>query len=487
LVVLLLIELALRIRFPWDLMLRCESSFMTTMLKLHNGQPLFGPIADANNSVASPALSYVTFAVLRPLGLDLDIRWCRLVTILAGMAAAACAASTITRLSTAERDRYGFAFAFGVAMLLIFKNFTADVPHPDNWLALHAVATLLLCGRALAKRSPALATAALMFASAGALIGLEAAPAPLGALAAVLLGNRWEWKTTMVLIVVTLVSWSAALSILLVPSDSRWVVFNLSLGRGFDVTSLWLLAYEFARGHYLILASLAIPCFVDLVARREPACRRFILIWCCVGLAEILPAVPAYLIKMVPADGLAVTALWLFLVVWACVWSAAPRDEVGTTFGVLRLTATVLLLLALVPVRFPPAQSAYEYGERLDRAVAADVRAGKRVLLARGTSPLIRAGVTSVPLDRADTVSLLWLSGSGGRLAATNERFQHHAYDRIYDIGDGYGLAAAMRAAYQPVDHWPAPDFFARNVGRPWGYVFGFDDGMQDVVVLEPR
>src|ERR1043166_8416411 len=64
----------LRLQFPWDLFVWAESPFMTNMLKLDLGRPLFGPPADGNSFVYSPGLEYVTFAVLKPLGLQLDIR-----------------------------------------------------------------------------------------------------------------------------------------------------------------------------------------------------------------------------------------------------------------------------------------------------------------------------------------------------------------------------------------------------------------------------
>src|SRR5438128_10881654 len=92
LLVTLLFELSRRIVFPWDFLIRFESGFMTDMLKLHNGKPLFAPPTDLSNTVYAPAQEVLTYALLRPFGLDLDIRWCRLVSVTAGFGAAAAAA-----------------------------------------------------------------------------------------------------------------------------------------------------------------------------------------------------------------------------------------------------------------------------------------------------------------------------------------------------------------------------------------------------------
>ena len=53
----LLVQLALRLVFPWDLFVWAESPFMTNMLKLCNGVPLYTTPADANSFVDAPASS----------------------------------------------------------------------------------------------------------------------------------------------------------------------------------------------------------------------------------------------------------------------------------------------------------------------------------------------------------------------------------------------------------------------------------------------
>src|SRR5258708_8231196 len=65
-VLVLAVETALRVVFPWDMYLWSESPFMTNMLKLHNHQPVYTAPADGNSFVYSPGLEYLTFAVLNP-------------------------------------------------------------------------------------------------------------------------------------------------------------------------------------------------------------------------------------------------------------------------------------------------------------------------------------------------------------------------------------------------------------------------------------
>ncbi len=114
---------------------------MTNMLKLHLGQPLFGPPADGNSLVYSPGLEYPTFALLKPLGLDLDIRYCRLVTVDIGVLAGVVAGLALRRVfaRVAPENRFPrFAWLGGaLAVLVIFKNFVSDVPHRDNLVILH--------------------------------------------------------------------------------------------------------------------------------------------------------------------------------------------------------------------------------------------------------------------------------------------------------------------------------------------------------------
>ena len=58
---------------------------MTNMLKLDQHQPIFTSPADANSFIYSPGLEYICLVLLKPLGLHLDIRFCRAVNVGLGL------------------------------------------------------------------------------------------------------------------------------------------------------------------------------------------------------------------------------------------------------------------------------------------------------------------------------------------------------------------------------------------------------------------
>src|SRR3989442_1746589 len=149
LVLALIVELALRIGFPCDFYLWSESPFMTDMLKLTNHLPLYTDPHDVNSFVYAPGLQFLTYAMLAPFGLALDVRFCRVMNILVGFGVAACAVALALRIAdgmTRGIRRGAFAVTtFCITTLLVFSDFTAAVPHPDSLQMLHATATLLLC------------------------------------------------------------------------------------------------------------------------------------------------------------------------------------------------------------------------------------------------------------------------------------------------------------------------------------------------------
>src|SRR5687767_11444806 len=87
-----------RATFPWDLFVWPERPFTTQMLKLELGHTLCGPPADGNSFVYSPGLEYLTLALIKPLGLHLDIRFCRLVTVAIGVVAGGLAGLALHRV-----------------------------------------------------------------------------------------------------------------------------------------------------------------------------------------------------------------------------------------------------------------------------------------------------------------------------------------------------------------------------------------------------
>jgi len=179
----LAVETVLRIVFPWDMYLWSESPFMTNMLKLHNHQPVYSTPADGNSFVYSPGLEYLTFALLKPFGLELDIRFCRLVSTLLGVMAAGFGALAVRRLAgstiAAARTRIFFIATWCVIWLVLSKNFLADITHPDNIHMFHATLIFWLCLSALETKRFGLAVLTIVpFLSGSARTQAGGPPAP---------------------------------------------------------------------------------------------------------------------------------------------------------------------------------------------------------------------------------------------------------------------------------------------------------------------
>src|SRR5262249_9618328 len=124
-------EIAARVAFPWDYYIWSESPFLTNMWKLSRGLPLFGEVKQASSYVYSPGLEYRVYAVLRPLSLHLDLRACRVVNVVVGLGAAYAASRATRSLANDDAPRARL-FTFLAFTLLLQKNFTFDVCHPDN-------------------------------------------------------------------------------------------------------------------------------------------------------------------------------------------------------------------------------------------------------------------------------------------------------------------------------------------------------------------
>src|SRR5439155_18330430 len=127
----------------------------------------------------------------------------------------------------------------------------------------------------------------------------------------------------------------------------------------------------------------------------------------------------------------------------------------------LRYAVVLALILSLFPVKLPPTAAMYDYGEQLDRAIRDDVSAGRSVLLAHGTMPLIHAGTTAVPLDRANSALEMITAGRMDVLKPMIGRFQDRAYDRIYLNSPWYdGIVLMIAQQYREVATIPGDPSF---------------------------
>jgi hypothetical protein len=325
----LAVTTTLRIRFPWDLFSWPESPFMTNMLKLDRSQPLFSAPAAANSFVYSPGLEYLTFVLLKPLGAHLDIRYCRLCNVLIGLAAAAVAGLFIRRalLTLTPNFRSGRFAMLGaaVAVLVIFRNFTADATHPDNLVMAHTAGLFLLTLAALQNGSLGFALATMLFAALGVfakqiLLGAFAGPAlvffrfgPWGKRKAVLLGALGALAS------------AAALASLWRQPLARFFTFEVLSHQGLNPFQLYWMAMDSLQGERAILWFLGLM-GVSLLWAAGPVGRKFVLLWLALGAGSVWPNAFSYLKQMGTWNNLIIFQLWLLLLVWPAVgvWLNQP-------------------------------------------------------------------------------------------------------------------------------------------------------------------
>jgi hypothetical protein len=492
LVLVLLVELALRLVFPWDLFVWAESPFMTNMLKLHNGVPLYTTPADANSFVYSPGLEYLTWALLRPLGLHLDIRFCRLVSVAVGLLAAWLAARSAVRIALAPGGRAvparaEWVFA-GVFTLVVFKNLTADVPHPDNLHMLHFAATFLLGVEALRTRSAHWALAAALLAGLAPLTKQVAVAGPVGLLGAFLLAGRLRGRTLALCTGVGAAAWVASLALLLVPEYASFYSFEL-LSLHPVGPKLFELSSDILLVPHRLLLWVGGVCGVWWYWRPDPALRPYLLLWLGLGLTEVLPGLAGYFKAMGTWNNLGIIDLWLavgLVPLLARAFGEAEKvdgpgtpDRIGRRAGVL---FGAVLLLALLPTRMPPDPALRSYCEQLEQLVGQDLEGGRSVLVAHGAMFGIRNGARDVPLDRANSLVELWVGGQGHR-AHTARRLAEAHYDRIYLNSRWYGQAVerARKDHYRVVGRIPEAPL------RYDGFLYGFQQLANEVLILEPK
>jgi hypothetical protein len=428
----MLYELARRVVFPWDYYIWSESPFLTNLLKISNGQSLFGDPRDVNAYVYAPGPEYVTYALLRPLSLQLDVRACRVVSVLVGLGAAYLG-SRGSRLAL-------LAFA-----LVLFKNFTFDVCHPDNFYAAHAGATFVLCALASSRESFRLALAAVVVAALGVLAKQSAALSCAGVLTALLVlhGRAWGLRRSLALGATAAAVLGAALALLLHDARARFFLFELVNDRPLELfRARWLVNDVVFVPHRAILVAAAAVVWMRGGDRAERAA------WLALG-AEVAPSLLAYFKTTGTWNNLGIVDYWLALLVIPSLWRLV---DVRAAAG----GALLLLLVAAFPTKLAPSPGQYAYGRALDERLGADLAAGRRVLLPHGTMPLLRAGSRDVPLDRAATSNELTLAGKSA-LGGTRARIEEQHYDRIYLVVPAYpkDVLDAIEATYRETERLP--------------------------------
>jgi hypothetical protein len=466
---LMLYQLARRIVFPWDYYMWSESPLLTDLLKLSNGQPLYNDPADVNAYDYTPGLEYLTYALLRPFSLQLDVRACRVVCVAAGFGAAYFASRASSR-----SKRYT-CFAFLVFALILFQNFTFDVCHPDNLYAAHVGATFLLCVLATSRASYRLALAAVAISALGVFAKQTAALSCVGVIAMLLVrhGRAWGLEKSLALAATGAAFFTGALALLLRDAQARFYLFDLVNDRQlqlFRAKDVWHdVAYFPHRALLVVCAALA------LTRRDAPAERAA---WLALGTAT-LPAFVSLLKANATWNNLGVVDYWLALLVVPATWRM-----LGARGGAVAAGALFLLLVFVAPTKEAPSPGLYAYGRTLDERLRADLAAGRRVLLPHGMMPLLRAGSREVPLDRAATSVEFALAGRSA-LAGTRARIEARYYDRIYCVVPAYprDVLDAIEASYREVERLPGDE--TRRAGDE--YTAGYQGFVHDPVRVMDR
>jgi hypothetical protein len=450
-IIVLAAQAAARISFPWDVYLWSESPFLTNLLKLDHHLPIFGPPADANSFVYAPGLEYICYAILKPFGLELDIRFCRIISVAFGVLAAACGAwlaGKAARPADHRVSRTEFFVGLGVILLVSSRSMTWDICHPDNLHAFHALSLFCLCFAALETKRYSLAVASLIWAGAGVFTKQTEAVSILGPALIFARYNPWGWKRWFLAVISGAIVLAISLYLLWRPQYGRFYTFQVLSHHQVYIGKLLLIYMDFIFADRGLLLYLAIIAGIHLWTASEKS-RRYVTCWLCLGIFCVLPNVAAFVKENGTTNNLIPFEIWAVMLVWPFFLNLVdtarqPEPDAGKIPGLPSMPVAlsvlfVLLLLLLFPLRGIPRPEHYQYCQTIENLVRKDREAGLKVLVSHGTEYLIRAGITNVPLDRCNSV--LELDDAGMASAVdTGSRLRAHYYDRIYLVrGVWYG------------------------------------------------
>src|SRR5262249_36085034 len=151
------------------------------------------------------------------------------------------------------------------------------------------------------------------------------------------------------------------------------------------------------------------------------------------------PAMLAYVKAGGATNNLIIIELWLLLVAWPtlCLWLDGIASQGAGEHADSRLlaggvaTMLTLFVLLLVSPKAPAHPTMAAACQEVQRRVDADVRAGRRIMVAHGTMYQINAGSRDVPLDRVNSILELATGGYGDRSRFV-QRLRERYYDRLY-------------------------------------------------------
>ncbi len=421
---------------PTDLKIWSEAPALTNLLKLHAGEPFYGPIASVNSHSYSPGLELLQYALLRPFQLELSLRAHRAL----GLVWQLCSAVVLSRalwpwLSPRLKPALG---GFGYPMLsVVLANVTlsgllAPHLHPDHLLLLCFSAALALCLRPepfLRRDWPALA----LLPAVALLFKLTAGGIGIGLVLAVLFERRWSALLPLAL--------GGALALATIPLlDAAFGPFSLyALRLQASPTVFWGRLTEVpssAPGLIFIVSCLAALGAVWLGASRASvhAATRCL----CLTLGIGVPSLIAYcrlggrsnsLMPLAIGGSVALLALFGDSPGVPLPAEAEPRGW--------QVTAPLLLVMCWIALSTGGNVEAVT-GESRREVLAAHARevswlrgmfAQGRRPLSQGTAAWLEAGRRDVPLDRLSAASDLEL---GHWPDAFETRILNGSYDGLY-------------------------------------------------------
>ncbi len=437
----LAVVIVLRAQFPWDLFVWPESPFMTNMLKLDLGQPLYGPAADGNSFVYAPGLEYITFLLLKPFGLHLDIRYCRLVNVAVGLLAGVSAGLALRlalRMIAPDNRFPRFAWlGAGVATLAIFRNFTADVTHPDNLVMLHTAGVFFLTLWAWREKQFSIAVLVMLFAGWGVFAKQILALSFLGPAIVFARFNPWGWRWWWLLLAVGLLSTATAVALLARSPEARFFLVELLPSQGIHLTRFYWMTIDLVTADRAFLFVLGLIS-MGLLWRSGQTGREYVQFCAAIGMFSVCPNVTAYVKAMGVWNNLIIFQLWLVLLTWPAIalWlnrsaNRAPPGEEAKSFDWTVATLLIVFVGFLFPPKMPPHPAMYSVCGDIQQRINDDLKAGRKVLVGHGMMYLLRAGSREVPLDRTNTLLELRMAGMSER-SRFGERIRQHYYDRMY-------------------------------------------------------
>jgi len=458
-----------RVIFPWDLYIWSESPFLTNMIKLTQGFGIYTDPADANSFVYSPGLEWLAYLALNPWDLALDIRFIRLVSIVLGLLACIASGVCIARLdprSQTRTDRMLVALVSGgLFALVLFKNVTSDLTHPDNLHLFHAAITFWLGYTALELDSKKFAVLAILWAGLGVLTKQTEALAFVGLMLAFVLRTNWPTRTKIALFVTGIIATLISLAILWAPEWSRFYTLEVMSRHPLEPRRMAVLIPTAKDGYRWLLLAAAVPSLIYLW-KHSSAGKNYVAVWLGTAIFCSAPNLTAFLKELGMINNLGILNYWLALAVWPALIMVA-RDFSANVSTILRSSAllTALLLAGLlITEHVPPSENDYAFARELDQRLKSDFESGCRVMVDNNTSAWLHAGYTEVPRDRINTIINLKLGGLGD-MTQTYSRLQAGYYDRLYLLWPDPSWLSVLEPNYILEESIPSQGFRSMRRG----------------------